>query len=123
MKYIKRTLSKELILSAKEYPIITILGPRQSGKTTIAKHCFPKKKYVSLENLDSREFATTDPKGFIKNYIKGAIIDEVQRVPSLLSYLQTEVDSNPECGRFILTGSNQYMLQGKRSIIAYSIIV
>lgn len=113
MKYIERILSEELKASAKEYPIVVILGPRQSGKTTLAKNIFSEKKYVSLENLDNRDFAKNDPNGFIKTYESGAIIDEVQRVPSLLSYLQTEVDENPITGRFILTGSNQYMLQEK----------
>lgn len=113
MKFIKRDLSAEVLASAKEYPIVAILGPRQSGKTTIAKKKFPKKKYVSLENLDNRKFAVDDPNGFLKTYNDGVIIDEVQRVPSLLSYLQTEADQNPVPGRFILTGSNQYMLQEK----------
>ena len=111
--YIERALTKELLLSAKEYPIVSILGPRQSGKTTIAQKAFPQKQYVSLENLDARNFAENDPNNFIKTYSDGAIIDEVQRVPSLLSYLQTEVDKQHNPGRFILTGSNQYMLQEK----------
>ena len=113
MNYVKRILTKELLKSAEEYPIVVVLGPRQSGKTTLVKNCFKDKKYVSLENIDARDFAITDPKGFLLNYSEGAIIDEVQRVPTLLSYLQTEVDSNSTPGRFILTGSNQYMLQEK----------
>ncbi len=113
MSYIKRQLLDELLLSSREYPIVAILGPRQSGKTTIARKSFPEKKYVSLENLDFRAFAENDPNGFIATYRDGAIIDEVQRVPSILSYLQTEVDQNSAHGRFILTGSSQYMLQEK----------
>ncbi len=111
--YIERALTKELLLSAKEYPIVAVLGPRQSGKTTIAQKAFPEKKYITLENLDTRSFAERDPNNFIKTNSDGAIIDEVQRVPSLLSYLQTEVDKQNTPGRFILTGSNQYMLQEK----------
>ena len=113
MGYIKRTLSKELLLSAKEYPIVAVLGPRQSGKATLVKTCFPRKAYVSFEDLETRDFAIRDPRGLLKTYVKGAIFDEIQRVPSLLSYLQTEVDQQNTSGRFILTGSNQYMLQEK----------
>jgi len=113
MKYIERTISEELKHSANEYPIIMIMGPRQSGKTTLVRQIFSDKKYVSLKNLDNRTFAENDPNGFIKTYEAGAIIDEVQRVPTILSYLQTEVDENSIPGRFILTGSNQYMLQEK----------
>lgn len=68
MPYIKRTLSKELLLSTKEYPIVAVLGPRQSGKTTLVKTCFPKKAYLSFENLDARDFAINDPKGLLKTY-------------------------------------------------------
>lgn len=113
MSYIKRGLSKELLLSAREYPIVAVLGPRQSGKTTLVRACFPRKDYLSFENLDARDFAINDPKGLLKTYRKGAIFDEIQRVPALLSYLQTEVDRQKTSGRFILTGSNQYRLQEK----------
>ncbi|MEM7180804.1 MAG: ATP-binding protein [Spirochaetota bacterium] len=95
---------------AKQYPIVTISGPRQSGKTTLSKMLFPKKKYASLENPDLREFARTDPNGFIQRYREGAIFDEVQRCPELVSYLQTEVDTDTTPGRFILTGSGQFEL-------------
>lgn len=113
MNYIKREMENELQTSASEYPIVAILGPRQSGKTTLAKLAFTNKKYISLEDLENREFATSDPKGFLQTHKEGAIIDEIQRVPSLLSYLQSEVDQNRRPGRFILTGSNQYLLQEK----------
>lgn len=108
-------MQTELIRLASQYPVITIIGPRQSGKTTIAKMAFPDKRYVSLEQLSQREFAGTDPVGFLNSYAKeGAIIDEIQRVPSLLSELQVRVDESPEIkGRFILTGSHQFMLMEK----------
>ena len=113
MKYYRRILEKELRQSAKEYPVIAVLGPRQSGKTTLVQKTFPRKPYISLENLENREFALQDPAGFLKTHNAGAVIDEVQRVPHLLSYIQTEVDSNKKKGRYILTGSNQLILEEK----------
>lgn len=92
------------------YPIIGITGPRQSGKTTLARHVFKDKPFVSLERPDTREFADVDPRGFLDRYREGAVLDEVQRCPDLFSYLQVEVDENPEPGRFILTGSQQFGL-------------
>lgn len=108
--FIERKLSHVVIKRSTQYPVVAIVGPRQSGKTTLAKVAFPQKKYISLEDLDNREFALDDPRGFLAGIKEGAIIDEIQRVPQLLSYLQTEVDSKPENGRFILTGSNQFLL-------------
>ena len=90
-----------------------VLGPRQSGKTTLARNTFPKKQYVSLESLDSRTFALQDPKGFLSTYSEGAVIDEAQRAPELLSYIQTKVDQDKKRGQFILTGSNQFLLEEK----------
>lgn len=113
MAYISRDLEKEIKKTAREYPVVVVLGPRQSGKTTTVKKVFPKKDYVSLEDLDQREFALTDPKGFLSTYNKGVIIDEVQRVPDLLSYIQTKVDHSKKNGQFILTGSNQLLLEEK----------
>lgn len=112
---IQRNMQKELIRLAGQYPVITIIGPRQSGKTTLAKMAFPDKQYVSLEQLSQREFATTDPVGFLNSYAKeGAILDEIQRAPDLLSELQVRVDEMPEKkGYFILTGSHQFMLMEK----------
>lgn len=112
---IQRKMHTAIIRLASQYPVIIIIGPRQSGKTTIAKMAFPDKSYVSLEQLSQREFAATDPVGFLNSYAKeGAIIDEIQRVPSLLSELQVRVDESPEIkGRFILTGSHQFMLMEK----------
>ncbi|MBC6415102.1 MAG: ATP-binding protein [Bdellovibrionales bacterium] len=113
MNYIPRLLSIELKRSAKQYPVTAVLGPRQSGKTTLAKKTFPRKKYISLEDLDNREFASTDPRGFLNTYSQGAIIDEAQRCPELLSYIQTLVDHKKQKGQFILTGSNQFLLEEK----------
>lgn len=87
------------------YPVVSVTGPRQSGKTTLCRAAFPQLPYVSLEPLDVREFAVADPRGFLASLPNGAIIDEVQRAPDLQSYLQPEVDERPEPGRFILTGS------------------
>ncbi|MCB1147394.1 MAG: ATP-binding protein [Leptospiraceae bacterium] len=105
-----RTIEGILRKFAKQYPIVTITGPRQSGKTTISKTLFPEKDYVTLENLDVREFAKSDPKGFLRQYRNGAVFDEFQKSPELASYLQTEVDSDSTPGRFILTGSGQFEL-------------
>jgi len=92
---------------ARFYPVVTVTGPRQSGKTTLCRAAFPALPYVSLEPLDVREFAVSDPRGFLASVPEGAIIDEVQRAPGLLSYLQAEVDERPRPGRYILTGSQQ----------------
>ena len=108
--YIKRNAERLLKKFAKQYPVVTITGPRQSGKTTICKKTFPNKKYVSLENIDDRDFAIKDPRGFLTEYSGGVVIDEVQRVPELLSYIQGIVDKNQIKGEFILTGSSQFEL-------------
>lgn len=92
------------------YPVVLITGPRQAGKTTLCQAAFPDRAYVSLEALDNRDFAHSDPRGFLAEYRHGAIIDEIQQVPELTSYLQGEVDSEPEPGRFILTGSQHFGL-------------
>lgn len=96
---------------ATRYPVVTIVGPRQAGKTTVARAAFPKKSYVSLETPDQREFAQKDPKRFLAQYPDGAILDEIQRVPNLVSYIQTIVDEHPGHGRFILTGSHNFLLR------------
>ncbi len=93
-----------------KYPVIAITGPRQSGKTTLLKSVFPGYEYVSLENLDIRNFAENDPNGFLDRYAKQVILDEVQRVPSLFSYIQTKVDETGEMGQFILSGSQNFHL-------------
>ena len=85
--------------------MVAVVGPRQSGKTTICKTTFPRKPYVSLENPDVAEFATVDPNGFLKQFRNGAILDEVQKLPHLFSYIQQIVDENNKTGFFILSGS------------------
>lgn len=94
----------------RSYPVLTITGPRQTGKTTLARLLRPEARYVSLEDPDIRAFASEDPRGFLADTGDEAIIDEVQRVPDLLSYLQGVVDSGNEMGRFILTASSQFEL-------------
>jgi len=108
--YIKRILSNKLKQLAKQFPVVFLTGPRQSGKTTLVKHTFPKLTYVSLEDLDMREFAQSDPRSFLANYSQGVIIDEAQRAPELFSYLQSIVDQNRKPGQFILTGSQNFLL-------------
>ena len=95
---------------AKGFPVLALTGPRQSGKTTLARASFPDKPYVSLENPDERDFAVHDPKRFLARFPEGAILDEVQRCPALLSWLQGLVDERPVMGQFVLTGSAQFDL-------------
>lgn len=108
---ITRSLETKLKQLSQKMPAIAVVGPRQSGKTTLVRKVFTNKPYVSLEDLDMREFAEADPRGFLEQYQAGAIFDEIQRVPSLLSYVQTIIDEQPTNGRFILTGSHNYLLQ------------
>lgn len=107
---IPRSLEPELRTLATHYPVVAVTGPRQSGKTTLCRKVFPQKPYVSLEALDVRDFAREDPRGFLAEHRSGAVIDEIQQVPELLSYLQTEVDETPAPGRFVLTGSQHFGL-------------
>ncbi|WP_245619862.1 ATP-binding protein [Desulfobacter vibrioformis] len=95
---------------SQQYPVVTITGPRQSGKTTLTKMIFPDKPYVSLESIEERDFAQNDAKGFLSQFPQGAILDEIQRVPDLLSYLQVLVDEAGRPGQFILTGSQNFEL-------------
>lgn len=90
---------------ATKYPFVAITGPRQSGKSTLARMAFPNYQVVSMEDLDHREFAQQDPRGFLASYPSHTIIDEVQREPSILSYLQTHADSSHQMGMYVLTGS------------------
>lgn len=107
----KRELSNEIKYLSKKYPIITLTGPRQSGKTTLAKALFPKKHYVTLEDPDQKLFAIEDPRAFLAQFQEdGAILDEVQNVPELLSYLQGIVDEQDKEGAYVLTGSHQLQL-------------
>jgi predicted AAA+ superfamily ATPase len=105
-----RDAEKTLIRLAKSFPVVAITGPRQAGKTTLAKAVFKSKPYVSLENPDEREFAQNDPKRFLARFPNGAVLDEVQRCPSLLSWLQGVVDERGGMGDFVLTGSAQFDL-------------
>ena len=107
---INRKLKEKLIEAAKGFPIISVIGPRQSGKTTLAKMTFPDYEYVSLENMDNRVFAQTDPRGFLKRYKSKVILDEVQRVPHLFSYMQEVVDEANQPGQYIITGSQNFLL-------------
>jgi len=105
---IPRAVTEKVLSYAAQYPVVTITGPRQSGKTTLSMMLFPDKPYISLESLDDRTFAKTDPRGFLSNYPGGVILDEIQHVPELLSYIQTIVDKLRKNGMFILTGSRQF---------------
>jgi len=107
---IPRKLAAKLRELAGYYPVVVVTGPRQSGKTTLCQATFPDRPYVSLEALDTREFAHSDPRGFLAQYADGAIFDEIQQAPELLNYLQGEVDARPDPGRFILTGSQHFSL-------------
>ncbi len=108
-----RTRDAEIVLLnlAKQYKSVAVVGPRQSGKTTLVKYVFPNKAYVNLENPDYRKFASEDTRGFLNGYPDGAILDEAQRVPELFSYLQEALDYRDKAGQFILTGSNNFLLQ------------
>ena len=107
---IPRTLQNKILKVAESMPIITLIGPRQSGKTTLSKHLFESHTYVNLERPDNREFASIDPNGFFEHYSGDLILDEIQRVPTLLSYLQNMVDEHPKSGQFVLTGSQNMLL-------------
>jgi predicted AAA+ superfamily ATPase len=111
---LKRIISDQLIADAASFRIVTILGPRQAGKTTLARRRFKGYHYVSLEEPELRSLASHDPRTFLSRYAAPAIIDEVQRVPELLSYLQGIVDANPDIkGQYVLTGSHQPLFREK----------
>lgn len=107
---IVRTLTGRLREAASQLPVLVVTGPRQSGKTTLCRAVFEKHPYVSLEPLDQREFARRDPRAFLASVREGAVLDEIQRVPELLSYVQEAVDADPSPGRFVLTGSQNLLL-------------
>lgn len=108
---IQRAASNKIKQLAKKFPAVGLLGPRQSGKTTLAKELFPKKPYISFENQDNVLLATKDPRAFLAKYKAGAIFDEIQRVPQLLSYMQGVIDAQPnKVGLFIITGSQNLLL-------------
>jgi predicted AAA+ superfamily ATPase len=115
---IKRDIEYTVEKLKSKYQVIVITGPRQSGKTTLSKKLFPSIKYTNLEEIDIRDYAKKDPRGFLKYYGNNLIIDEIQRVPELLSYIQVEVDSNKK-SFFVLTGSNQFeMMSGVSQSLA-----
>jgi len=108
---IKRTLERKLRQVAGQFPVVTVTGPRQSGKTTLVKAAFKGYDYLSLELPDQRSFALEDPRGFLGQFDGPVILDEVQRAPDLFSYIQVLVDEHPDwTGRFILTGSSNFLL-------------
>ncbi|WP_300727317.1 ATP-binding protein [uncultured Bacteroides sp.] len=107
---IKRVLQKKLLELVQKYPIVTLTGPRQSGKSTLLQYSFPDYNYVSLEDPDMRLFAMDDPRGFLSTYPDKTIIDEAQRVPSLFSYLQTHTDKEGKEGMYLLAGSHNFLL-------------
>ena len=109
---ITRDLTPALLDAADRAPVVTLTGPRQSGKTTLCRALFGDRPYVSLEAPDVRAFAEGDPRGFLAQFPEGAVLDEIQRVPDLLSYLQGIVDEDPAHGRWILTGSQNFALRG-----------
>jgi len=108
---IPRKSTAELQVLTQRFKAVAVIGPRQSGKTTLVRNVFPQKDYVSLENPDTRNFALDDPRGFLAMYPNGAILDEVQRTPQIFSYLQQILDDDDTKGLFILTGSNNFLLQ------------
>lgn len=107
---IERTLKTKLLEMIGKYPIVTLTGPRQSGKSTLLKYSFPDYKYVSLEDPDMRVYAQTDPRGFLATYPDKTIIDEAQRVPELFSFLQTHIDSQSKEGMYLLAGSHNFLM-------------
>ncbi|HEX7434838.1 MAG TPA: ATP-binding protein [Anaerolineaceae bacterium] len=111
---IERTLATKMISLAQKFQVITLTGPRQSGKTTLVRAAFPALPYISLEEPDIRQLALTDPRGFLSNYPTGAILDEIQNTPELFSYIQRLVDENRQV-QFILTGSSNFLLMEKIS--------
>ncbi|HBE04818.1 MAG TPA: AAA family ATPase [Spirochaetia bacterium] len=108
---IKRILTPYLLDLAGKYPVILLTGPRQSGKTTLCRSAFPNLPYITLESIDIREYAVSDPRGFLEKYKHGAIFDEIQKAPDIPSYLQQIVDEPDFQGVFILTGSQNFSVQ------------
>lgn len=107
---IKRELSSKISHLAEKFPVITLTGPRQSGKSTLLRNQFPDYTYLSLEDPDIREFAVNDPRGFLKQFPSHAIFDEIQKVPDLFSYIQSHVDNSDETGIYMLAGSQNFLL-------------
>lgn len=107
----ERLLAPKLLEYARRYPVVTLTGPRQSGKTTLCRAVFPSLPYVNLESPAEREWAQTDPVSFLGRFRDGAVFDEIQRTPDLLSSIQVAVDADPRPGRFILTGSQNFRVR------------
>lgn len=112
---IPRALAPFILEDSGHYSVIGLIGPRQSGKTTLARKLFPEKRYVNLEDPEQRVFAEDDPRGFLDDRGKGIIIDEFQRVPELLSYIQTITDEEKVPGQFVLTGSQNFLMMERIS--------
>lgn len=108
-KFIHRSLGEEVIRVSQHFPVVTITGPRQSGKTTLCKNLFPRYNYVNFEDILAVEAIKLDPKSFLKQHLQGLIIDEVQQFPEIFSYIQIIVDENPDA-HFVLTGSSNFSL-------------
>lgn len=116
---IPRAAEATLTRLARGFPVLVLTGPRQSGKTTLARAAFPGKAYLSLEDPDVRQLAESDPRGLLSQFQDGAVLDEVQRVPALFSYLQTRVDEDPRPATWVLTGSQQFgLLHGMTQSLA-----
>ena len=113
--FVPREIAPSILASSQEYPVICVTGPRQSGKTTLCKALFPEKPYCSLENPTTLLRVSSDPEGFLSGLPSGAVVDEAQRFPPLLSYLQGMVDAEGVPGRFVLTGSSNLLLMEKVS--------
>jgi len=113
MVYIPRAIEQEALLLSKNYPVLTITGPRQSGKTTLARQLFKELPYFSFENPDVRNLAVSDPRKFFDQLPRGAILDEVQHIPDILSYLQQIADEKEQVVLFVLTGSNHFSVMQK----------
>lgn len=107
--YIYRTMSEAILEASRYFPVITLTGPRQSGKSTLLRHLYPSTPYVTVESPDIRAMVKEDPRGFLASFSAGVIIDEVQNLPEILSYIQESVDEHPD-RRYYLTGSSQFSL-------------
>lgn len=110
MKIRERHLGIHLARLIKQFPAIWLTGPRQSGKTTLVKSIYKNYRYVSFEDIDMRNFARNDPRGFLRQFSNKVILDEVQKCPDILSYLQTHMDEQGKPGQYVLTGSHQFQL-------------
>ena len=107
---IPRHLTPTLLRASRQYPVVSVTGPRQSGKTTLLRHAFEDHRYASLEAPDARAFALSDPRGFLAQFHGPVILDEAQHAPDLFSYIQVLVDERPEPGGFVLSGSHNFLL-------------